>query len=160
MNNILDKDNDQNEKEELTRYNIKQKQKAKKKINFILNIVLFTFLFFIIIYILNLKKKLAKKELEIQYLTNINKEYMLSLNATKSDIDKMNKQNHIVQDKAFSMLSKCFNETESLNNEINSLKEEINQNEIINKQKLDELIKKNRDLRDKIKYIDEYYNIC
>ena len=85
---------------------------------------------------------------------------MNSINETKKEIDKMNQQNNDVRVKAFTMLNKCLSETNSLDNEINSLKEEIYENEKINKQKLDELIKKNIDLRNEIKYMDDYYNIA
>ena len=160
MENNLIKGNDETEKEELTKYNLKQKQKAKNRIHLILNIILDISIFFIIIYILNLKNDFNHKELEIKYLTQTNIQFMNSINETKKEIDKMNQQNHEVQAKAFTMLSKCVNETNSLSNEINSLKNEIYENDIINKKKFDELIKKNIDLRNQIKYMDDYYNIA
>ena len=160
MENNLIKGNDETEKEELTKYNLKQKQKAKNRIYLILNIILGITIFFIIIYILSLKNDLNRKELEIIYLTQTNIQFMNSINETKNEIDKMNQQNNDVRVKAFTMLNKCLSETNSLDNEINSLKEEIYENEKINKQKLDELIKKNIDLRNEIKYMDDYYNIA
>ena len=152
--------NEQEEKEEIRRYGLKQKQKTKKRINLIINIILGFFLSIAIIYILNLYNQLSQKDFEIIILTEGNKDLFKSLNANKENIDKMSDQNNIVQDKAFSLLNKCFNETASLNNEINELKEELLYNEKMNKEKLDELIRKNNDLRNKIKYIDDYYNIC
>ena len=152
--------NEQEEKEEIRRYGLKQKQKTKKRINLIINIILGFFLSIAIIYILNLYNQLSQKDFEIIILTEGNKDLFKSLNANKENIDKMSDQNNIVQNKAFSLLDKCFNETASLNNEINELKEELLYNEKMNKEKLNELIRKNNDLRDKIKYIDDYYNIC
>ena len=152
--------NEQEEKEEIRRYGLKQKQKTKKRINLIINFILGFFLAIAIIYILNLYNQLTQKDFEIKILTEGNKDLFKSLNANKENIDKMSDQNNIVQDKAFSLLNKCFNETASLNNEINELKEELLYNEKMNKEKLDELIRKNNDLRNKIKYIDDYYNIC
>ena len=152
--------NEQEEKEEIRRYGLKQKQKTKKRINLIINFILGFFLAIAIIYILNLYNQLTQKDFEIKILTEGNKDLFKSLNSNKENIDKMSDQNNIVQNKAFSLLDKCFNETASLNNEINELKEELLYNEKMNKEKLDELIRKNNDLRNKIKYIDDYYNIC
>ena len=160
MENNLIKGNEEAEKEELTKYNLKQKQKAKNRIHLIINIVLGLSIFFIIIYILNLKNELAHKELEIKYLTQTNIQFMNSLNETKKEIEKMNQQNYDVSSKAFTMLSKCVNETNSLGNEISSLKNEMYENDLINQKKLDELIRKNVELRNQIKYMDDYYNIA
>ena len=152
--------NEQEEKEEIRRYGLKQKQKTKKRINLIINFILGFLLAIAIIYILNLYNQLSQKDFEIKILTEGNKDLFKSLNTNKDNIDKMSEQNNIVQNKAFSLLNQCFNETASLNNEINELKEELINTEKKNKEKLDELIRKNNDLRDKIKYIDDYYNIC
>ena len=160
MENNLINGNDETEKEELTKYNLKQKQKSKKRINLILNIILGITLFCIIIYILNLKNDLNHKELEIKYLTQTNIQYMNSISETKKEIDKMNQQNQDIKLKSVTMLNKCIDETSSLSNEINSLKEEIYQNDIINKKNLEDLIKKNNDLKNQIKYMDDYYNIA
>ena len=160
MENNLINGNDETEKEELTKYNLKQKQKSKKRINLILNIILGITLFCIIIYILNLKNDLNHKELEIKYLTQTNIQFMNSINEAKKEIDKMNQQNQDIKLKSVTMLNKCIDETSSLSNEINSLKEEIYQNDIINKKNLEDLIKKNNDLKNQIKYMDDYYNIA
>ena len=152
--------NEQEEKEEIRRYGLKQKQKTKKRINLIINFILGFFLAIAIIYILNLYNQLTQKDFEIKILTEGNKDLFKSLNSNKENIDKMSDQNNIVQNKAFYLLNKCFNETASLNNEINELKEELLYNEKLNKEKLDELIRKNNDLRDKINYMNNYYNIC
>ena len=160
MENNLINGNDETEKEELTKYNLKQKQKSKKRINLILNIILGITLFCIIIYILNLKNDLNHKELEIKYLTQTNIQFMNSINEAKKEIDKMNQQNQDIKLKSVTMLNKCIDETSSLGNEINSLKEEIYQNDIINKKNLEDLIKKNNDLKNQIKYMDDYYNIA
>ena len=152
--------NEQEEKEEIRRYGLKQKEKTKKKLNLILNLILGFFLSIAVLYILNLYNQLSQKNFEIKILTEGNIDLFKTLNANKEKIDIMSDQNNIVQNKAFSLLNKCFNETTSLKNEINELKEELLYNEKMNKEKLDELIRKNNDLRNKIKYIDDYYNIC
>ena len=152
--------NSQEEKEEIRIYGLKQKQKAKKRINLIFNFILGFILFTSIIYILNLNNKIAQKDYEIKILTEGNKDLILSLNSNKENIDKMSNQNTLIQNKAFSFLNKCYNETTTLNNEIKLLKEEIIENEKNNKIKLEEMMKKNIDLRDKLRYMDDYYNIC
>ena len=151
--------NKEEEKEEIARYGLKKKNKAKKKIDIIINIILVIIIFCILLYIVNLKKQLEQKEFEIKIITQNNKDLVISLKENKDDIDKMGEHNIGVQNKAFSLLNKCFNETNSLSNEINELKDELLENERINKLKMDELIRKNIDLRDKMKYMDDYYNI-
>ena len=54
--------NEQEEKEEIRRYGLKQKQKTKKRINLIISIILVVILFGVTIYILNLKNELYQKE--------------------------------------------------------------------------------------------------
>ena len=152
--------NSKEEKEEIRIYGFKQKQKAKKRINLIFNFILGFILFSSIIYILHLNNKMVQKDYEIKILTEGNKDLIRSLNSSKEDIDKMTNQNTIIQNKAFSFLNRCYNETASLNNEINLLKEELIENEKNNKIKLQEMIRKNMDLRDKIRYMDNYYNIA
>ena len=152
--------NSKEEKEEIRIYGLKQKQKAKNRINLIFNFILGFILFSSIIYILHLNNKMVQKDYEIKILTEGNKDLIRSLNSSKEDIDKMSNQNTIIQNKAFSFLNRCYNETASLNNEINILKEELIENEKNNKIKLQEMIRKNMDLRDKIRYMDNYYNIA
>ena len=153
--------NEQEEKEEeIRKYGLKQKQKAKNRINLILNIILGFILFIVIIYVLNLNNKISQKDFEIKILKQGNKDLINTLKENKENIDRISQQNDIVQDKSLSLLNQCYNEKSSLNNEINELKEELLYNEKMNKEKLNELIRKNNDLRDKIKYIDDYYNIC
>ena len=153
--------NEQEEKEEeIRKYGLKQKQKAKNRINLILNIILGFILFIVIIYVLNLNNKISQKDFEIKILKQGNKDLINTLKENKENIDRISQQNDIVQDKSLSLLNQCYNEKSSLNNEINELKEELLYNEKLNKEKLDELIRKNNDLRDQINYMDNYYNIC
>ena len=152
--------NEQEEKEEIRKYGIKQKLKAKNRINLILNIILGFILFIVIIYIVNLNNQIAQKDFEIEILTQGNKDLINTLKENKNDIDKMSEQNNNVQNKAFFLLNKCFNETTSLNNEINILKEELLNNEKKNKDKTEELIKKYIDIMDKLRYMDKYNHIC
>ena len=151
---------EQEEKEEIRRYGLKQKQKTKKRINLIINIILGVILFGIIIYILNLKNELAQKDFEIKILKEGNIDLFKSLNVNKENIDKLTEQNSLVQNKAYSLLNQCFNETSSLTNEVNNLREELLYNKKINQEKLNKIIKKNMDLRDRIRYINDYYNVC
>ena len=153
--------NEQEEKEEeIRKYGLKQKQKAKNRINLILNIILGFILFIVIIYVLNLNNKISQKDFEIKILKQGNKDLINTLKENKENIDRISQQNDIVQDKSLSLLNQCYNEKSSLNDEINELKEELLYNEKLNKEKLDELIRKNNDLRDKINYMNNYYNIC
>ncbi len=152
--------NEQEEKEEIRRYGLKQKQKSKNRINLIINLILGFILLSTIIYVLNLRNQIILKEFEINILTEGNKDLYKSLNVNKKNIDKLSAQNNGVQNKAFSLLTQCFNETNSLSKEINNLKEELLYNQKVNQEKLNQLIQKNIDLRDKIRYIDDYYNIC
>ena len=152
--------NEQEEKEEIRRYGLKQKQKAKKKINLIISAILLVILFGVTIYILNLKNELYQKDYEIKKLTEGNIDLYKSLNVNKENIDKLSEQNNAVQNKAYSLLGQCFNETSSLSNELNSLREELLYNKKLNQERMDEIIRKNYDLRDKIRYINDYYNIC
>ncbi len=156
----FEQNKEEEEKEEITRYGLKKKHKAKKKIEMIITVILGIIIFCIILYIVNLKKQLEQKEFEIKIITQNNKDLVNSLMENKENIDKMGGHNIGVQNKAFSLLNKCFNETNSLSNEINELKDELLENERINKLKINELIKKNNDLRDKMKYMNDYYNIC
>ena len=58
-----------------------------------------------------------------------------TLNKGKEEINRLTLQNQNVQNKAFSLLEKCFNDTSSLRFQIMDLKKEAEQNEINNKNK-------------------------
>ena len=144
--------NEQEEKEEIRKYGLKQKLKKSNRIHLILNIILGLIIFIVIIYILNLKNQIAQKDLEIKILTQGNNNLIHSLEDNKQDINKISEQNNNAQNKVFTLLNQCASETSTLINEINELKEELLYNEKDNKEKLDELIQRILDLRNKIKY--------
>ena len=56
--NLVEGFNQEEEKEEMRRYGIKQKQKKKNRINFILPIILGIILFFVVIWIFYLKNQI------------------------------------------------------------------------------------------------------
>ena len=128
-------DKEEEEKEEVRRYGIKQKQKKKTKINLIINIIFGITLFFVLMWIFYLKNQITQKDYEISILSNQKEELINTLNEGKEEINRLTLQNQNVQNKAFSLLEKCFNDTSSLRFQIMDLKKEAEQNEINNKNK-------------------------
>ena len=136
--NLVEGFNQEEEKEEMRRYGIKQKQKKKTRINLIINIILGIFLFLVVIWIFHLKNQINQKDYEIEILSNQKEEMINALNEGKEEINRLSLQNQNVQNKAFTLLEKCFNDTSSLRFQITDLKKEAEQNE--NKNKLREII--------------------
>ena len=145
--------NKQEEKEEISRYGIKKKEKEKNRIHSVINVVLAFIFICAFIYSLNLNDELYQKEDEMKLIIQNNKDLMNSLNQNKEKFDKIGAQT------ITSLLNKCSEETSTLNDEINELKEQFQENEENIKIKLDEYIKKNSDISEKIKSMEEYYNI-
>ena len=133
--NLVEGFNQEEEKEEMRRYGIKQKQKKKTRINFIINIILGIILFLVVIWIFHLKNQINQKEYEIRILSNQKEEMINALNEGKEEINRLSIQNQNVQNKAFTLLEKCFNDTSSLRFQIMDLKKEAEENENINKRK-------------------------
>ena len=127
--NLVDGFNKEEEKEEKRKYGIKQKQKKKTRINFILNIILGIILFLVIIWIFYLKNKITQKDYEINILLNQKEEMINALNDGKEEINRLSLQNQNVQNKAFTLLEKCFNDTSSLRYQIMDLKKEAEENQ-------------------------------
>ena len=125
------------EKEEMRKYGIKQKQKKKTRINFIINIILGICLFLVIIWIFYLKNQITQKDYEINILSNQKQEMINALNEGKEEINRLSLQNQNIQNKAFTLLEKCFNDTSSLRYQIIDLKKEAEENE--NKNRLNEI---------------------
>ena len=132
-NNLVEGFNQEEEKEEMRRYGIKQKQKKKTRINLIINIILGICLFFVIIWIFHLKNQINQKDYEIKVLSNQKEEMINALNEGKEELNRLSSQNQNVQNKAFTLLEKCFNDTSSLRFQITDLKKEAEQNENKNK---------------------------
>ena len=145
--------NKQEEKEEISRYGIKKKEKEKNRIHSVINVVLVFIFICAFIYSLNLNNELDQKEDEMKLIIQNNKDLMNSLNQNKEKFDKIGAQT------ITSLLNKCSEETSTLNDEINELKEQFQENEENIKIKLDEYIKKNSDISEKIKSMEEYNNI-
>ena len=135
--NLVEGFNQDEEKEEMRRYGIKQKQKKKTRINFILNIILGICLFLVIIWIFYLKNQITQKNYEINILSNQKQEMINALNEGKEEINRLSLQNQNIQNKAFTLLEKCFNDTSSLRYQIIDLKKEAEENE--NKNSLNEI---------------------
>ena len=135
--NLEERFNEVEEKEEMRKYGIKQKQKKKTRINFIINIILGIFLFLVIIWIFYLKNQLTQKNYEINILSNQKQEMINALNEGKEEINRLSLQNQNIQNKAFTLLEKCFNDTSSLRYQIIDLKKEAEENE--NKNRLNEI---------------------
>ena len=152
--------NEQEEKEEIRRYGLKQKQKAKNRINLIILFTLGGILLVGFIYILSLYNDLSQRNFQIQILTQENKKFFNDINENKDKIDKMSEQNNRLEKKMLSLFNYCVNQPTSIKEEINELKEEIENNKKINQEKLNDLIEKNNNLRNILKYTDNYYNIC
>ena len=135
--NLEERFNEVEEKEEMRKYGIKQKQKKKTRINFIINIILGIFLFLVIIWIFYLKNQITQKNYEINILSNQKQEMINALNEGKEEINRLSLQNQNIQNKAFTLLEKCFNDTSSLRYQIIDLKKEAEENE--NKNRLNEI---------------------
>ena len=135
--NLEERFNEVEEKEEMRKYGIKQKQKKKTRINFIINIILGICLFLVIIWIFYLKNQLTQKNYEINILSNQKQEMINALNEGKEEINRLSLQNQNIQNKAFTLLEKCFNDTSSLRYQIIDLKKEAEENE--NKNSLNEI---------------------
>ena len=125
------------EKEEMRKYGIKQKQKKKTRINLIINIMLGICLFLVIIWIFYLKNQIIQKDYEINILSNQKQEMINDLNEGKEEINRLSLQNQNIQNKAFTLLEKCFNDTSSLRYQIMDLKKEAEENE--NNNRLNEI---------------------
>ena len=135
--NLEERFNEVEEKEEMRKYGIKQKQKKKRRINFIINIILGICLFLVIIWIFYLKNQITQKDYEINILSNQKQEMINALNEGKEEINRLSLQNQNIQNKAFTLLEKCFNDTSSLRYQIIDLKKEAEENE--NKNRLNEI---------------------
>lgn len=135
--NLEERFNEVEEKEEMRKYGIKQKQKKKTRINFIINIILGICLFLVIIWIFYLKNQITQKNYEINILSNQKQEMINALNEGKEEINRLSLQNQNIQNKAFTLLEKCFNDTSSLRYQIIDLKKEAEENE--NKNSLNEI---------------------
>ena len=135
--NLEERFNEVEEKEEMRKYGIKQKQKKKTRINFIINIILGICLFLVIIWIFYLKNQITQKNYEINILSNQKQEMINALNEGKEEINRLSLQNQNIQNKAFTLLEKCFNDTSSLRYQIIDLKKEAEENE--NKNRLNEI---------------------
>ena len=135
--NLVEGFREDEEKEEMRKYGIKQKQKKKTRINFIINIILGIFLFLVIIWIFYLKNQITQKNYEINILSNQKQEMINALNEGKEEINRLSLQNQNIQNKAFTLLEKCFNDTSSLRYQIIDLKKEAEENE--NKNSLNEI---------------------
>ena len=118
---------EESKEEEVRRYGIKQKQKKKIRINLLINIILGIILFLVVIWIFYLKNKIAEQEYKIEILSRQKDDMINTLNKEKEEIDRLSLQNHEVQNKAFTLLEKCFNDTSSLRNQIIDLKNEAKQ---------------------------------
>ena len=118
---------EESKEEEVRRYGIKQKQKKKIRINLLINIILGIILFLVVIWIFYLKNKIAEQEYKIEILSRQKDDMINTLNKEKEEIDRLSLQNHEVQNKAFILLEKCFNDTSSLRNQIIDLKNEAKQ---------------------------------
>lgn len=127
--NLVEGFNQEEEKEEMRRYGIKQKQKKKTKTYMIINILLGICLFLVIIWIFYLKNQINQKDYEINILLNQKEDLINSLNEGKEEINRLSIQNQNVQNKAFILLEKCFNDTSSLRFQIMDLKKEAAENE-------------------------------
>ena len=112
--NLVEGFNKAEEKEEMRRYGIKKKQKKKTRINLVISIILGISLFFLVIWIFYLKNQITQKDNKINILKNHNKNLTNSLNEGKMEIDRLTAQYQNVQNKAFTLLEKCFNNTSSL----------------------------------------------
>ena len=135
--NLIEGFTEDEEKEEMRKYGIKQKQKKKTRINFIINIILGICLFLVIIWIFYLKNKITQKDYEINILSNQKQEMINALNEGKEEINRLSLQNQNIQNKAFTLLEKCFNDTSSLRYQIIDLKKEAEENE--NNNRLNEI---------------------
>ena len=127
--NLEERFNEVEEKEEMRKYGIKQKQKKKTRINFIINIILGICLFLVIIWIFYLKNQITQKDYEINILSNQKQEMINALNEGKEEINRLSLPNQNIQNKAFTLLEKCFNDTSSLRYQIMDLKKEAEENE-------------------------------
>ena len=126
--NLVEGFNKEEEQEDMRKYGIKQKQKKKTRINLILNIILVISLFLVIIWIFYLKNQITQKDYEIKALMDHKNEMINVLNEEKEEINRLSSQNQEIQNKAFSLLEKCFNETSSLRFQITDLKKEAEEN--------------------------------
>ena len=118
---------EESKEEEVRRYGIKQKQKKKIRINLLINIILGIILILVVIWIFYLKNQIAQQEYKIEILSRQKVDMINALNKGKDEIDRLSLQSHEVQNKAFTLLEKCFNDTSSLRNQIIDLKNEARQ---------------------------------
>ena len=116
--------NQDEEKEEMRKYGIKQKQKKKTRINLIINIILGIILFLVTIWIFYLKNKISQKDYEINVLSKQKEEIINNLNEGKDELNRLSKENQNIQNRAFSLLEKCINDTSSLSFQLKDLKKE------------------------------------
>ena len=118
---------EESKEEEVRRYGIKQKQKKKIRINLVINIILGIVLILVVIWIFYLKNQITQQEYKIYILSKQRDDMINTLNKGKEEIDRLSLQNHEVQNKAFTLLEKCFNDTSLLRNQIIDLKNEAKQ---------------------------------
>ena len=130
-NNLVDGFNEEEkeEQEEIRRYGIKQKQKKKSMLNYIINILLCSVLLAIVIYIFYLRNQIARNHYEINILTKQRDELINALNEGKKEINRLSSQSQKVQNKAFALLDKCFEESSSLREQIQDLRKEAEDND-------------------------------
>ena len=122
--NLVEGFNQEEEKEEMRRYGIKQKQKRKTRINLIINIILGILLFLVIIWIFYLKNQISQKDYEINILSKQKEEMINTLNKEKEELNRLSLENQNIQSKAFTLLEKCFNDTSALRFQVMDLKKE------------------------------------
>ena len=122
--NLDENFNQDEEKEEMRKYGIKQKQKRKTRINLIINIILGIILFLVTIWIFYLKNQISQKEYEINVLSRQKEEIINALNKGKEEINRLSIENQNIQNKAFSLLEKCINDSSSLRFQLMDLKKE------------------------------------
>ena len=79
-------------------------------------------------WIFYLKNQITQKDYEIKTLMEHKNEMINVLNEEKGEINRLSSQNQDIQNKAFSLLEKCFNETSSLRFQITDLKKEAEEN--------------------------------
>ena len=131
----FDKEEETNE-EEVRRYGIKQKQKKKIRINLLINIILGVILILVIIWIFYLKNQIEEKDYIINMLYKQKDDMINALNEGKEELNRLALQNQNVQNKAFTLLEKCFNDTASLRYQIMDLKKEALDLENIKKEQV------------------------
>ena len=127
--NLAEGFNQEEEKEEMRRYGIKKKQKKKTRINLVIIIILGIILFLVLIWIYYLKRQIVQKDYNISILLSQNENLKKSINEGNMEIERLTTQYQNIQNKAFTLLEKCYDDTSSLKSQINDLQKEAAENE-------------------------------